>query len=451
MQLSLRAALFAATLAAPAAAQIPVAGTGYYVANTELRSDTCSDTVATASFVDGSYLAYNGWTLDHLSSGGLVLRRITTFPVFGFASFVTVSEDGATAYLGESSLGVIHEVDLATGATAALTTIPGNYDLAFDETPGFAYVCSNIFDADFGAGIVISPNEIHRLDLATGGTELVASYTGFSGPVAVNEFGDLFAGQLPDTFSFPPDSLRVLLFDDAALDSGTVLADTDATVFIDQLDGLSSMKYDTGKDQFFLAETSTGATGGDTVVWRLDASGAIQEEVLRAPNYSSGLELIDTGIGTKLGPYQPAFTALRITGSDCFSATPTRVRTEVRGRRPANTFSGPSPGQSGPATFSLTGGVPDGFASLWLARSSSFSSADLITDLGSFFPIALRASEASYIRRFPITQLDPSGATSFDYFQDASIEGFAMGQWVIYDANLQPVTSSNFRLNRSPF
>ena len=26
-----------------------------------------------------------------------------------------------------------------------------------------------------------------------------------------------------------------------------------------------------------------------------------------------------------------------------------------------------------------------------------------------------------------------------------------MGQWIVYDANLQPVTSSNFRLNRTQF
>ena len=50
-----------------------------------------------------------------------------------------------------------------------------------------------------------------------------------------------------------------------------------------------------------------------------------------------------------------------------------------------------------------------------------------------------------------MTQLDPTGATSFSFFQSAAIEGFAMGQWVVYDANMQPVTSSNFRLNRSPF
>ena len=116
---------------------------------------------------------------------------------------------------------MIYEVDLASGSTAPLATIPGNYDLAFDVTPGLAYVASNIFDADFGAGVVLSPNEIHRIDLATGATELVASYTGFSGPLSVNEFGDLFAGQFPETFSFPPDSIRALLFDDASLDSGS--------------------------------------------------------------------------------------------------------------------------------------------------------------------------------------------------------------------------------------
>ena len=84
-------------------------------------------------------------------------------------------------------------------------------------------------------------------------------------------------------------------------------------------------------------------------------------------------------------------------------------------------------------------------------RSADFSSVDLITDFGGFFPIALRASASSYIRRFPLTQLDPSGAASFNFFQNAAIEGFAIGQWIVYDANMQPVTSSNFRLNRSPF
>ena len=449
MQNPLRVAFVAAALAAPAAGQTP--GAGYYVANTEIHTDTCSAVVASASFTDGSYLAYDGWTLDRISSGGLVLDRITTFPVFGFASFVTVSEDGNTAYLGESSFGVIHEVDLATGATAPLATIPGNYDLALDVTPGFAYVASNIFDADFGAGVVLSPNEVQRIDLNTGTTELVASYTGFSGPLSVNEFGDLFAAQLPDSFAFPPDGTRALLFDDASLDSGTVQSDSDAIVFVDQLDGLSSMEYDAGKGQLFLVETGTGPAGADSIVWRVDAGGTIQEEVFGATGYHSGLELVDTGAGTKLGPYQPEFTALRVTSSNCFDPIPSRVRYEIRGRRPVNTFSGPAPGQSGTATFSLTGGIPDGFASLWLARSSSFSSVDLITNLGGFFPIALRASESSYIRRFPMTQLDPTGATSFSFFQSAAIEGFAMGQWVVYDANMQPVTSSNFRLNRSPF
>ncbi|MEC7232707.1 MAG: hypothetical protein VXZ39_05750 [Planctomycetota bacterium] len=453
MQFFLRAALVAATLAAPAAAQAPVAGEGYYVANTDIRTDTCSDTVATASFLDGSYLAYDGWTLDHLSAGGLVLQRITSFPVFGFASFVTLSEDGATAYLGESSYGVIHEVDLATGATSVLATVPGNYALKLDRTPGFAYVVSNIFDADFGAGVLLSPNEVQRIDLATGVMELVASFSGYSGPLTVNEFGDLYVAQLTDALAFPlpPNTTRVLLFEDADLDSGTVLGALDGTVIIDQRDNLSSMAYDVGNDQLFIAETNTGPSAGDTVVWRLDPSGSIQEEVLRTASFAGELELLDTGAGTKLGPYQPPFTALRITGSDCFSAVPYRVRAEIRGLRPTNTFSGPSPGQSGTATFSLTGGVPNGFASLWLGRSSSFSSVDLITDLGGFFPIALRASAANYVRRFPITPLDPNGTTSFSYFQDVSIEGFAMGQWIVYDSNLEPVTSSNFRLNRTQF
>ena len=51
MQISIRAAVVAALLAAPAVAQTPVAGQGYYVANTEIRSDTCGDTVATAGTI----------------------------------------------------------------------------------------------------------------------------------------------------------------------------------------------------------------------------------------------------------------------------------------------------------------------------------------------------------------------------------------------------------------
>lgn len=451
MRLHLRAALAALALAAPAASQGLVAGDGYLFTTQTVRADQCGGSLSTASFPDGSYLAYDGWSLDHLSAGGLVLRRVASFPSFAFPSFVRIAPDGLTAYVGESSLGAVFAVDLASGANAPLVSIPGNYDLAFDADPGFAYVCSNIFDADFGAGVVISPNEVHRVDLATGAAVRVASFSGFSGPLTVDEAGNLFAGQLPVTFTFPPDSLRVLLFADATLDGPSAATEADATVFVDGLDGLSSMAYDVGKDQLFLAETNTGAGGLDTVVWRADLAGTLVEEVARAGAYSGGLELVDTGAGTKLGPYQPPFTALRFTGSDCFGVQPLRFRAQLSGARPRIAFDGPPVGQSGMASFELTGAVPGGFASLWLARSTSLGGVDLVTDLGGFFPIALRAPAGDFIRRFPLIQVDPNGAASFPYFQDAAIEGGAIAQWIVLDASMTPVTSTDVRLNRSTF
>ena len=90
----LRFAIFAATLAAPAAAQPPAPATPSPTPRSARTRAAPPSRVLRSST---AYLAYDGWTLDHLSAGGLILDRITTFPVFGFASFVRVSGDGSTA------------------------------------------------------------------------------------------------------------------------------------------------------------------------------------------------------------------------------------------------------------------------------------------------------------------------------------------------------------------
>lgn len=444
MQLTSRLLLTGLLLAAPAAGQLSTLEAGYERAGAASFVQYCGGSRSVASFDDGSYIVFDGLDVDHRTAGGVLIQRLGSFPFFSFPSFVEIAPDGLTAYIGESSAGNIYEVDVAGGGMQALATLSFNFSLAFDPTtPGSAYVSAST--GGFGS------NSVHRIDLASGITEEVIQVTGFSGPVTVNDFGDVILGRLPATFPFPAGATDVLLFDSAMLAGGTVLTGANGLALVTGLNGVSSMEFDLGNEQFFLMETNAGATGFGSELWRFDAAGALQEKVAESTVFAGGIELINSPVGTRFGPYQPSYAGLRFSESDCFGLTPIADRVDVVGSRPSNSFSGPSIGMSGAADFSVTGGVPNGFASLWLARSTNFLVNDTIMNMGGFFPIALRANPNDYVRRFPMVQLDPNGDFTFPFFQDVAIEGAMIAQWIVFDAAMVPVTSSNVQVNRSQF
>ena len=127
-------------------------------------------------------------------------------------------------------------------------------------------------------------------------------------------------------------------------------------------------------------------------------------------------------------------------------------RVEVVGARPRINWTGPSLGNSDFATFELRGAPANGFASLWAARITLFTPNTVAsTSLGGDYALALRGPDTSFIRRFAIQPIDANGEADFSYFQEAAAEGGFFGQWVVFDENRNPLTTTDAAINRSLF
>lgn len=430
-------------LAAPALAapQVTTPEPGYQAGTSASLSDLCADGPTYASFLDGSYIVFDGQDVEHRSANGVLLRRHASFPFYTFPSFMSLNESATTAYFGESSNGNVFELDLATSQLSPMGQFVFNFDMAIDDAAGFGYISA--------ASGAFGLNSVHRINLTTFAATEVVSLLGFSGPVTLDATGDLLVGRLPDTFPFPTGSVSVLRFAAADLAAGALLLEADAAVEVANLDGLSSMVYDASADQLILMETNAGTTGFDTVLWKHRTGGAL-EPIAETAGFAGGIEIHNTPIGTHFGPYQPNYAGISFIESDCFGSG-TLNRAEIRGLRPTSSFSGPSIGGSGAASFNLSGGPAQGFASLWIARSGGLSTNDVVVDLGGTYPIALRATQSSFGRRFPMIPLSATGDLSLPFFQDSSIEGAMMAQFLVFDASGALLTSSNFTINRSNF
>lgn len=435
------ALLVSSTLSFAAPVQTATLVDGYQQGATADLSDLCSEAASFASFRDGSYLAFDGTDVDHRGASGVLLRRYAAFPFFSFPSFVILNEAETAAYFGESSNGAIYEVDLLSGSVTEIANLTFNFDMAIDEAAGVGYVSA--------ATGMFGFNSVHRIDLATYQTTEVVSVTGFSGPLTTDAAGDVLLAWLPDTFPFPPGATNILRFDAADALGTALLSDANATLEVASLNGLSSLTYAEGGDQLIYTETNSGASTFDTILWK-KLAGSAPEQVAELAGFTGGAEVTETGTGTWFGPYQPNHVSVSYVESDCFVAG-TIKRVSIRGLRPDASFDGPSLGTSGQAAFEVSGLPLDGFVSLWLARSGALNPMDTIVDLGGTYPIALRASESDFGRRFPMIPLVGTGTMSLPFFQDAIIEGGIMAQWIVFDSSGTVVTSSDYLINRSPF
>ena len=133
---------------------------------------------------DGSLLVYAGADLLRLSADGS-RSVLTSFdsPVFG--SFVVRAPTPGVVLFGESSAGNIYSVPLDGSERSLLDQISNNYALAFDPE-GRGYVSR-------GAN---GRQEIVLLDADPGNTPrpVIVNMPGFSGPIAVDDTGNLYYG-----------------------------------------------------------------------------------------------------------------------------------------------------------------------------------------------------------------------------------------------------------------
>lgn len=426
-----------------AAQQLSTIEEGYSLGALARLDPACGGGLVTDGFADGRYVAYDGLNVELRSAAGVLLGRYASFRTPSFASFITISSDEQTILFGESTVGRVWSVPVAGGAPVLQATLPFNFDATFDPADSTrAYVSAGT--ASFGT------NSVHLVDLAAQLEFEVARVSGFSGPIAADSNGDVLLGVLPSSFPFPADETEVVRFPAALLDGSVLLTEADATPVVTGLDGNSSLAFDLFADQLFVAETNTGASGNATLFSVHRADGALIDVVAEASRFAGGLEAVNAGAGTVFGPYQAPLASMRYTVSDCFGSGIIE-RVEVVGARPSGTWSGPSAGNSGNATFRVEGAIQGGFVSLWLARTIDFSPNTIAGDLGGPYPLALRAEIGQFGRRFLFQQTDPTGAAEFTYFQDAAIEGQFFGQWIVFDGNTTPITTTPARVNLSKF
>lgn len=435
----LAASLLGSALTSTTFAQVNTSE-GFAVAGSIDLSPYCGTFPAVHVFTDGSILIFDGRNTSHRSADGTILRDYGTRPSSVFASFVRVDEAAGLAYIGESSFGTISELDLDTGTTRVLNTLVFNFDLAFDVVPGLAYVTGS--PAGFGA------NALYRLDLVSGDLSQVAQLDGFSGPVEVDALGNVVVSVDPGLFPIPADSVKLVRFDSVEVTLGTVLTDEDdGEDFSVAYDGISSLDYDPQTDRFSVVEVNTGATGSESYAWSVDDLGNRAELVATVPGFAGGAQLVQSGIGTAFAAYQPGYTSLRISYSQCFGNGSADIFNIVPQQASA-VFVGPGSMMTGPAFIDVEGGIPNGYASLWVARSLAWEPIPHIDDIGGLYPVALQASPAAFGRRFSPILLNSSGAGGLLFTQTPAIEGAFLFQWVIHDPSLQVISTSTATINQ---
>ncbi len=283
---------------------------------------------------------------------GATVATLYTPPSFVFGSFVKVDPTGTFLLFGESSTQTIVKVPLAGGPAVPVTTLSFNYDCTFSPA-GACFVSASPSGA----------NDVYRVDVATGATDLIASIPGPSGPIAFDAAGDLYLGE--STFTFPaPSGQRVFRFSAAQVASAigpASLTIADAATFVASVRSPLDMVFDEEGDLLV-------ADGGSGSLDEFDSSGA--------PKTSLGSEAQFAVVGPLAfrgnGPGGAAFegfqrgdggTLLAIS-TDFFSYNDLNVITP---RRADISTSPASPIPAGPFTFTLAHAPAGGTTLLFLA------------------------------------------------------------------------------------
>lgn len=218
----------------------------------------------TNDYVNGPSLLRYDANGDGLPAGGQEI--FAQFDSSTFPDFVEVSPSGKFALAGVSgSSSTVFKVDLGSKTVSPYFTAPGNFDLVFiDETK--AYLSAN--PGGFNSAI---PNEISLVELSATPTMRTVISVGNtpSGPIALNNQGDLYYVAGTFTFPAPANSSRLLRFAAAdlalAASNSSVLAESNAA---------SSMIVPGGYDMVFhKLDSSSGELFISTIgsdIYRVD-------------------------------------------------------------------------------------------------------------------------------------------------------------------------------------
>lgn len=392
-----------------------------------------------ASLSDGGYIGFDGMSITRHDSTGLLTQTYHTLGAPVFSSFVEVDEAESFAYVGESSNGDVFKVDLVAGTASTLFNANFNYDLAFDSSaPGFAYLSAAL--GGFGTG-----NDLLRVDLTTGTTTPVAHVAGPSGPVAVDDDGNLYYVTGYDGGGWPPplEDEDLISWSAAQLAGGGVLSEADATYLVSDLDGSGSMLYDSVGDQLLL--THNNFQGFEIEILRFRTDGTPLGSLGGAFTHLGNIELVNGPGQGVCAPFQPENATLHVHNVDFGGGTDERV--SLTSLRATASFSGPAGGASGPATVSFANAYPGGSVSVMLAPSSFLGGSEVEADLGWGAPTFFFVDLVDVWRRTQPLTADGNGGFQINYNQPAGWTGNYAFQAILYDDLGNPIGTSEFVIN----
>lgn len=397
---------------------------------------------AYATFADGRLLSFDGLSFEVYDEDGSLLSTIGSVSNFVFPSFVVLHPSEAYAVVGESSNGDLFRVDLVQSTVASFANLNFNFDLAFVPGGDTAYVSAAL--GGFGAG-----NDIIRLDGLTGATEVVVHVDGPSGPVAISPLGGLYYVTQYAGSDWPPpleeeDLLLWTAADLAGASSSDLLDEADADVLAGGLDGSSSMAVDPVSGRLFLINSNFQGFANEILAMDLD--GAVLDTVASSFTSLSNLESFPGAGPATFAAHQPGGSRLFVQNTDFGSSLRDRVRLEPS--RPAASYVGPAPGQSGPASITISNAEPDSSVTIMVAFVSDLVADEVSNDLGYGFPVFTAFDLVDLWRRTPPVSTDGSGDYTLTYDQPGSLGGQLVFQAIIYGAGGELLGTSEYVVNQ---
>ena len=291
-------------------------------------------------------------------------QSLLTFASYTFGSFT--APIGATKVLfGESSNGGIWSVPLDGSGAQLVANVTFNYDaVLLDDDRA-------LVSAKTG-GFAAADNDVIFVDLLTGQTQLVAQFPGASGPLAVDDAGDVYYATSSNLFPAPPGAVEVLRIPRAAVDNAIVnnlvLGASDATVVAQGLDAAGDLAFDDDGDLFYVdwfngrigeihdADSALASVGPALIDYSgVGASGTSLQFV---PLASPAPQVFE--------PFQPAGGTLKVFETDYVTVT---QRRDLLSAQPALAASTASPVPAGPFSMDVSAGPASGFAVVLLATS----------------------------------------------------------------------------------
>jgi len=178
-------------------------------------------------------------------------EALYTFPGFAWGSFVKVSPSGTFVIMGESMAGSIVKYDLISGVSTDLSAVMNNYDLEFTDDRN-VYLSANP-DYDPWDPASKPSSQVYHWDLDSNERVAVAEIEGPSGPIALDDAGNLYYVKSTYVFPAPDGSHELLRFKNEdlrnAIQSGSALDESSADVMA-TLDSVYNIVVNSFNDVF---------------------------------------------------------------------------------------------------------------------------------------------------------------------------------------------------------